>query len=402
MKIHEYQARQLLAEAGIPVPSGTMVTTVDAANDAAKSLFDAGATLLVVKAQVHAGGRGKAGFVKLCKTQSEVDEAAIFMLGTKMVSVQTGPDGLDVTKVLVADGVDIDKEYYLAITTDRASGANALIASSEGGVEIETVAHENPEAIKTTIIDPLNGMQDEQATSMAISLGFTASQIPQAANIIMKLSKLVEETDASLAEINPLIVTPASEEFPDGQVIAIDAKFNFDDNALFRHKNLQEMFDPTEENASELRAAEHGLNFIALDGNIGCLVNGAGLAMATMDIIKLHGGSPANFLDVGGTATLETVTEAFKIILSDEKVEGVLVNIFGGIMQCDVIAEAIVTAAKEVGFTVPLVVRLEGTNVEAARSILTAAQSELPTMLTATNLEDAASKVALAVAATCA
>jgi|TARA_B100000959_G_scaffold232455_1_gene249372 succinyl-CoA synthetase beta subunit len=402
MKIHEYQARQLLADAGIPVPSGTMVTSINAANDAAKSLFDAGATLLVVKAQVHAGGRGKAGFVTLCRTPEEVDDAASFMFSNKMVSVQTGPEGLDVTKVLIADGVDIDKEYYLAITTDRGNGTNTLIASSEGGVEIETVAHENPDAIKTVSICPLAGLEPYQARQLAFDLGFVGKQVSQVTNIMVKMAKLVQETDASLAEINPLIVTPSSEDFPDGQVLAIDAKFNFDDNALFRHANLREMFDPSEENEAELRASEHGLNFIALDGNIGCLVNGAGLAMATMDIIKLHGGSPANFLDVGGAATLETVTEAFKIILSDDKVEGVLVNIFGGIMQCDVIAEAIVSAAKEVGFTVPLVVRLEGTNVDRAREILVAAQPELPTMQTATDLEDAASKVAIAVSATCA
>ena len=402
MKIHEYQARQLLADAGIPVPSGTMVTTVEAADNAAKSLFDAGASLLVVKAQVHAGGRGKAGFVKLCKTPEEVTEAATFMFGNKMVSVQTGPEGLEVSKVLIADGVAIASEYYLAITTDRASGANALIVSSEGGVEIETVAHETPDAIKTVRIDPLAGLQPYQAREMAFRVGFTGKQVAQATDIMLKLANVVEETDASLAEINPLIITPSSNEFPDGQVLAIDAKFDFDDNALFRHKNLQGMFDPSEENAIELEAAKFDLSFIALDGNIGCLVNGAGLAMATMDIIKIHGGSPANFLDVGGAATLETVTEAFKIILSDEKVEGVLVNIFGGIMRCDVIAEAIVAAAKEVSFTVPLVVRLEGTNVDAAREILVVAQQKLPTMQTATDLEDAAAKVAAAVATSCA
>ena len=402
MKIHEYQARQLLAEAGIPVPSGTMVTSVEQADAASKKLFDAGASLRVVKAQVHAGGRGKAGFVKLCRTPDEVHEAATFMFNNKMVSVQTDPSGLKVTKVLIADGVDIDKEYYLAITTDRESEANTLIASSEGGVEIETVAHEHPDAIKTLRIDPLTGLQTDQVTKIVKELGFIGTQVDQATDIILKLSTLVKETDASLAEINPLIVTPGTSEHPDGIVMAIDAKFNFDDNALFRHPEIREMFDPTEENPAELSAAEHDLNFIALDGNIGCLVNGAGLAMATMDIIKLHGGSPANFLDVGGSASLEAVTEAFRIILSDEKVEGVLVNIFGGIMQCDVIAEAIVAAAKDVGFSVPLVVRLEGTNVDAARRILDAAKTELPTMQTATDLEDAAAKVATAVAATCA
>ena len=402
MKIHEYQARQLLANASIPVPVGTMVTSIDEANQAAASLLDAGATLLVVKAQVHAGGRGKAGFVKLCKTQDEVTEAATFMFGNPMISAQTGKEGLQVTKLLIADGVEIDRELYLAITTDRASGANALIASSEGGVDIETIAHEQPEAILTVRIDPLEGLQEAQALQISQDLGFSGDQVAQATSIMMKLADLVDETDASLAEINPLIVTPSTTDHPDGEVLAIDAKFNFDDNAMFRQAEIQAMFDPAEENPDEIRAQKHDLSFIALDGNIGCLVNGAGLAMATMDIIKLHGGSPANFLDVGGTATLETVTEAFRIILGDDKVEGVLVNIFGGIMQCDVIAEAIVAAAKEVRFTVPLVVRLEGTNVEAARIILDAAQSELPTMQTATDLEDAASKVASAVAAACA
>ena len=402
MKIHEYQARQLLANASIPVPAGMMVTSIEEAEQAAASLLDAGATFLVVKAQVHAGGRGKAGFVKLCKTKEEVTEAATFMFGNPMISAQTGKEGLKVTKLLVADGVEIDRELYLAITTDRASGANALIASSEGGVDIETIAHEQPEAILTVRIDPLDGLQEAQARELANKLDFSGNQVDQATSIMMKLASLVDETDASLAEINPLIVTPRTTDHPDGEVLAIDAKFNFDDNAMFRQADIQAMFDPAEENPDEIRAAKHELSFIALDGNIGCLVNGAGLAMATMDIIKLHGGSPANFLDVGGTATLETVTEAFRIILGDDKVEGVLVNIFGGIMQCDVIAEAIVAAAKEVQFTVPLVVRLEGTNVEAARTILEAAQSELPTMQTATDLEDAASKVASAVAAACA
>ena len=399
MKIHEYQARQLLANASIPVPAGTMVTSIDEANQAAASLLDDGATLLVVKAQVRAGGRGKAGFVKLCKNKDEVTEAATFMFGNPMISSQTEKEGLQVTKLLIADGVEIDRELYLAITTDRASGANALIASSEGGVDIETIAHEKPEAILTVRIDPLDGLQEAQALQMSQDLGFSGDQIAQATNIMMNLAGLVDETDASLAEINPLIVTPSTTDHPGGEVLAIDAKFNFDDNAMFRQAEIQAMFDPAEENPDEIRAAKHDLSFIALDGNIGCLVNGAGLAMATMDIIKLHGGSPANFLDVGGAATLETVTEAFRIILGDDKVEGVLVNIFGGIMQCDVIAEAIVAAAKEVRFTVPLVVRLEGTNVGAARIILDDAQSELPTMQTATDLEDAASKVALAVAA---
>ena len=378
-----------------------MVMSVEDATSTAQTLFNAGATLLVVKAQIHAGGRGKAGFVKLCRTLDEVTKAAEFMFNNPMVNVQTGPAGLVVTKVLIADGVDIDREYYLAITTDRANGTNALIASSEGGVDIETVAHENPAAIHTQQIDPLKGLQASQAEQMANVLGFVGEQVQQATDIMMKLSKLVQETDASLAEINPLILTPGSDEHQDGRVMAIDAKFNFDDNALFRHPDIKAMFDPAEENPLELKAAGFGLNFIALDGNIGCLVNGAGLAMATMDIIKLHGGSPANFLDVGGDATLKAVTEAFRIILADSKVEGVLVNIFGGIMQCDVIAEAIVSAAKEVGFSVPLVVRLEGTNVEAARAILKAAESDIPTMHTASDLEDAAQRVTAAVSAVC-
>ncbi len=401
MKIHEYQARHLLDEAGIPVPPGSMVTTVGEAEEAAETMFGGGATLLVVKAQVHAGGRGKAGFVTLCRSPQEVRDAAEFMLGNKMVSVQTGPEGLDVTRLLVAEGVDINKEYYLAITTDRSRGCNTLIASAEGGVEIETVAHDRPEAIMTAEIDPLDGLQRSQAIEIATALGFAGDQIEQAADIMMKLSSLVTRTDASLAEINPLILTPACDQHRNGRVMAIDAKFNFDDNALFRQPELRDMFDPAEEDPAELKAREFDLNFIALDGNIGCLVNGAGLAMATMDIIKLHGGDPANFLDVGGTATLETVTEAFQIILADKKVRGVLVNIFGGIMRCDVIAEAIVAAAKEVGFDVPLVVRLEGTNVEEARRILEAARRDIPTMQSAGDLEDAASRVAAAAGAAC-
>jgi succinyl-CoA synthetase beta subunit len=304
-----------------------------------------------------------------------------------------------VTKLLVAAGVDIEKEYYLAVTTDRATRTDVLIASSEGGVEIETVAHENPDAIVKEWLDPIQGLQAFQARRMAFKLGFQGKQVGQAVKIMMALAKLYRAKDATLAEINPLIVTPASEAHPDGQVLAIDAKFNFDDNALFRHKDIADLFDPTEENQSELRAKEHDLSYIALDGNIGCLVNGAGLAMSTMDIIKLHGGEPANFLDVGGSASEEAVTEAFRIILSDAKVKGVLVNIFGGIMQCDIIAKAIVNAAKEVGFQVPLVVRLEGTNVEQARQIIEAGKADIPTLQTAGDLTDAAEKVTAAVAA---
>jgi succinyl-CoA synthetase beta subunit len=397
MKIHEYQARQLLADAGIPVPPGKMVQSVPDAAAEAKRLFDGGAGIVVVKAQVHAGGRGKAGFVKVCKDAAEAEKAAAFMLSNRMVSPQTPPGGLEVGRLLVAAGVDIAKEYYLAIVTDRARRTNTLIASAEGGVEIEHVAATRPDAIVKVPLDPLAGLAAYQARDVAFRLGFRGKQVAQAAEVMMRLAGLFIAKDASLAEINPLVVTPATAAHPDGQVIAIDAKFNFDDNALFRHPDLRAMFDPSEEDPAEMKAREFELNYVALDGNIGCLVNGAGLAMSTMDIIKLHGGDPANFLDVGGGASEQAVTEAFRIILADAKVKGVLVNIFGGIMQCDRIARAIVAAAKTVGFKVPLVVRLEGTNVAEARMILDAARGELPTMQSATDLTDAARKVCAAV-----
>ncbi|MBG81272.1 MAG: ADP-forming succinate--CoA ligase subunit beta [Phycisphaerae bacterium] len=399
MKIHEYQARQLLADAGIAVPEGHVAETVEQAVDTARAIFDEGASQVVVKAQVHAGGRGKAGFVKVVDSIDSVKEAATFMLTNKMVSVQTGPEGLEVSRLLVAAAVDIDRELYLAITTDRSKRTNTLIASAEGGVDIETTAHERPDAIIKMPSHPVDGLQPWQARQIAFDLGLKGKQISQAVKIMLNLSKLQVSSDASLVEINPLIITPPTEEHPDGQVMAIDAKFDFDDNAIYRQKKIQAFYDPTEEDPEELRASKAGLNFVALDGNIGCLVNGAGLAMSTMDIIKLHGGDPANFLDVGGDASLEAITEAFRIILGEEKVQGVLVNIFGGIMQCDRVASAIVSAAKEVGFTVPLVVRLEGTNVEAARDILQQAQGELPTMQTADDLGDAARKVTAAVTA---
>jgi len=397
MKVHEYQARDLLGDAGIPVPPGRMVESVDEAEAAAKEILGDGATLLVIKAQVHAGGRGKAGFVKLVKTAEEARSAAEFMLSNRMVSPQTGAEGLEVKRLLVAAAVDIEKEYYLAITVDRANNTNTLIASSEGGVEIEKVAEENPEAIHKERLHPLLGLQPYQAREVAFKLGFHGKQVSQAVKIMLRLAKLFLDSDASLAEINPLIVTPTTNDHPDGQVLAIDAKFNFDDSALFRQKRIADMFDPSEEDPSEMRARKFDLSYVALDGNIGCLVNGAGLAMSTMDIIKLHGGEPANFLDVGGGATEEAVTEAFRIILSDEAVQGVLVNIFGGIMQCDKIARAIVSSAKEVGFEVPLVVRLEGTNVAEAREILEEAKSDIPTMQSAKDLADAAEKVTAAV-----
>jgi len=398
MKIHEYQARELLADAGVPVPAGQLLESIEAAATTYKEVTkEAGADLAVIKAQVHAGGRGKAGFVKLVKSPEEATEAARFMLSNRMVSPQTGAEGLEVKKLLAAAGVDIAKEYYLAITTDRATRRNVLLASSEGGVEIEQVAASNPGAIKKVFLHPLMGLQAHEARRVAFELGFTGKQVGQAVKIMLNLVKLFEAKDCTIAEINPLVVTPPSDDYPDGQVLAIDAKFNFDDNATFRHKDIQALFDPSEENESELRASRFGLSYIALDGNIGCLVNGAGLAMATMDTIKLHGGEPANFLDVGGSASEEAVTEAFRIILSDKSVKGILVNIFGGIMDCAVIAQGIVNAAKEMGFDIPLVVRLEGTNVEAGREILEAAASELPTLQAATDLGDGAKKVCAAV-----
>jgi succinyl-CoA synthetase beta subunit len=335
--------------------------------------------------------------VKLVHSETEASEAARFMLSNRMVSPQTGAEGLEVKKLLVAAGVEIEKEYYLAITTDRATRRNVLIASAEGGVEIEQVAAERPEAIIKEPIHPLMGLQGYQARRVAFALGMKGKQVGQAAKIMLQLASLYLQKDCALAEINPLIVTPATDDAPDGRVLAIDAKFNFDDNAMFRQGAIAELGDPSEENQNELRASRMGLNYIQLEGDIGCLVNGAGLAMSTMDIIKHEGGTPANFLDVGGSASEEAVTEAFRIILSDKAVKGVLVNIFGGIMRCDVIAQAVANAAKEVGFSVPLVVRLEGTNVEEGRKILESAQASIPTMQGAGDLGDAAKRIVAAV-----
>ena len=398
MKVHEYQARQLLHDAGIAVPPGAMVETADDAAREAKRIFDSGAGLAVVKAQVHAGGRGKAGFVKLVKDAASATDAAKFMLSNRMKSPQTPPEGLEVKRLLVAEAVDIANEFYVAILVDRARRTNTLIASAEGGVEIEKTAEERPDAIITMPAHPTLGLQPWQAREVAFRLGFQGKAVGQVVDLMLRLDRLFRASDASLAEINPLVLTPPCEGFPDGRVMAVDAKFSFDDNALFRQKAIASLFDPAEENPLELKAREFGLSYIALDGSIGCLVNGAGLAMATMDIIKLHGGEPANFLDVGGSASEAAVTEAFRIILADPKVKGVLVNIFGGIMQCDVIARAIVSAAKTVGFKVPLTVRLEGTNVAAARRILEDARSEIPTMQPAGDLADAAKRICAAVA----
>ncbi|MBI1824934.1 MAG: ADP-forming succinate--CoA ligase subunit beta [Planctomycetes bacterium] len=387
MKVHEYQARQLLADAGVPVPKSQVVESVDAA---IKAYSEIGGQA-VVKAQVFAGGRGKAGFVKLVNSADEARKAADFMLKNRMVSPQTGAAGIAVKKLLIAAAVDIESEYYAAVVLDRAKRVPVVMVSREGGVEIEVVAHRNPDAIIKRWLHPTLGLLDFQCNQLVAALGFTdKEQMKSADAIIRGLVDVFYKYDCSLAEINPLVRTKS------GQVMAIDAKMNFDDNAIFRHKVLQEMFDPTEENPMELRAKEHNLSYIALDGNIGCLVNGAGLAMATMDIIKLHGGEPANFLDVGGSVTKDGAIEAFRIILSDNKVRGILVNIFGGIAKCDTIAEALIAAAKEIGFKVPVVVRLEGTNVDRARQLLK--EAALPVLIPAADLTDAAKKVCAKVA----
>ena len=387
MKVHEYQARQLLAEAGVPVPASQVVENLEQATSA----YNAIGGKVVVKAQVFAGGRGKAGFVKLCDSAEQVRDAAKFMLTNRMVSPQTGPQGIAVKKLLIAAAVDIDTEYYAAVVVDRAKRCPVVMVSREGGVEIEEVAHRNPGAIVKRWLHPHLGLTGFQCAQLASALGLKdKEQLAAAKKVLRGLVDVFYKYDCSLAEINPLVRTKS------GQILAIDAKMNFDDNAIFRHKRLQEMFDPSEENPMELRAHEHNLSYIALDGNIGCLVNGAGLAMATMDIIKLHGGMPANFLDVGGSVSKEGAVEAFRIILADPNVKGVLVNIFGGIAKCDTIAEALVAAAKEVGFKVPVVVRLEGTNVERARKILQ--DASIPQLIPAADLTDAAKKVCAKVA----
>ncbi len=389
MKIHEYQARQILADHGIPVPPSEVVRSPEAAAEAFKKMQT---DICVVKAQVYAGGRGKAGFVKLVKSADEAREAAKFMLTHRMISNQTGPEGVPVSILLVAPGVEIANEYYLGITIDRARGAATMIASAEGGVEIEEVAKKSPEKVFKEPLHPLLGLQPFQARDLAYKLGFKDKLASEAAKLMLNLSKAFIKMDASLAEINPLVVTK------EGKLLAIDAKFNLDDNATFRHPDLAALVDESQERPLDVRAQKASLNYIALDGNIGCLVNGAGLAMATMDIIKLHGAEPANFLDVGGSVTADGAIEAFRIILSDPNVKGILVNIFGGIAKCDLIAEALVQAGQELAFKIPVVVRLEGTNVEKARKILADAQAQMPTLQTATDLTDAAKKVVAAVA----
>jgi len=385
MNIHEYQAKELLAKFGVAVPRGHVAYTPAEAAAAARQL---GGAVWVVKAQIHAGGRGKAGGVKLVRAEAEAAEAARGMLGKKLVTHQTGPAGREVKRVYVEEGCDIGRELYLGVLIDRDTGRITLIASTEGGVEIEEVAEKSPEKILKVAIDPATGIQPYHARDIAFGLGLEGALVGTAVKFVTALYRAFSELDASVAEINPLVVTGA------GELVALDAKLGFDDNALFRHPDIEALRDEDEEDPTELEAGRHGLNYIKLDGNIGCMVNGAGLAMATMDIIKLHGGSPANFLDVGGGATRERVSTAFKLILSDPNVEGILVNIFGGIMRCDVIAEGVVAAAREVNLHVPLVVRLEGTNVDLGKKILQ--RSGLP-ILTAENLGDAAQKVVQAV-----
>ena len=385
MNIHEYQAKALLAKYGVAVPRGGVAYTADEAVEVARGL---GGPVYVVKAQIHAGGRGKGGGVKVVKSTDEVRESATKMLGMTLVTHQTGPAGKEVKRVYVEEGCDIKRELYLGILVDRVTSRITVMASTEGGMEIEEVAAKHPEKILKVAIDPVAGMQAYHARQIAFGLGLAGPQVGSCVRFLTAMYKAFVGLDASIVEINPLVVTGK------GDVIALDAKMNFDDNALFRHKDVEELRDADEEDPAELEAHKHELNYIKLDGQIGCMVNGAGLAMATMDIIKLYGSAPANFLDVGGGATKERVSAAFKIILSDKNVEGILINIFGGIMRCDVIAEGVVAAARELSLNVPLVVRLEGTNVDLGKKILS--QSGLK-ILSADNLADAAEKVVKAV-----
>ncbi|MCB0378807.1 MAG: ADP-forming succinate--CoA ligase subunit beta [Bdellovibrionales bacterium] len=385
MNIHEYQAKEIFRKYKLKVLNGKVANTADEAVAAAKEL---GGDLWVVKAQIHAGGRGKGGGVKIAKTLDEVKSLANDMIGMTLVTHQTGPEGKEVHKVYIEQGCNIDKEYYCAVFLDRASSKVSIMASSEGGVNIEEVAEKTPDKIHTLTIDPAFGMQDFEARNLAFKLGFEGKQALKAATYFKGLYEIYMKEDCAMVEINPLVTTK------EGDVMALDAKMNFDSNALYRHPDIMELRDITEEDPAEVEASKYNLAFIKLDGNIGCLVNGAGLAMATMDIIKLHGSEPANFLDVGGGATKENVIAAFKIILKDPNVKGILVNIFGGIMKCDVIAEGIIAAVKEVGLSVPLVVRLQGTNVDLGKKIL--GESDL-NVTPADTLTDAAEKIVAAV-----
>jgi len=393
MNIHEYQAKELLQKFDVATTRGRVASTLDEAEQIARELGD---VEIVVKAQIHAGGRGKGTFtnafkggVHVRKTPAEVRDVAAKMLGQILVTHQTGPDGRTVNKVLVAESADIAREIYFAVLLDRAAAAPVIVASTEGGVEIETVAAKSPEKIIREPIDPLAGLQPFQTRKLAKQLGFESSQLKNASKLFGGLYRTFVAYDCSMVEVNPLVVTT------DGDVLALDAKFNFDDNALYRHPEIAAMRDVAEEDPREVEASKHGLNYIGLDGNIACLVNGAGLAMATMDITKFYGGEPANFLDVGGGATEEQVTEAFKILIADRKVKAILVNIFGGIMKCDIIAQGIINAAKTLKLSVPLVVRLEGTNVEAGKKLI--ADSGLA-VIAADDLADAAQKAVKAAA----
>jgi succinyl-CoA synthetase beta subunit len=381
MKIHEYQGKEIFRKFGVPTPRGFPAFSVEEAVDAAKKL---GGSVWVVKAQIHAGGRGKGGGVKLARSLDEVRETAKRILGMQLKTPQTGPEGQKVRRLLIEEGADIREELYVGMVVDRGTQKVVLMASSEGGMDIEEVAASTPEKIHKVSIDPAQGLTDADADEIALAIGIPQSALTQGRALFKALYKCFDQTDASLLEVNPLILTGTN------QVLALDSKINFDDNALFRHPELAQLRDVDEEEPAEIEASKHELNYVQLDGDIGCLVNGAGLAMATMDIIKFYGGSPANFLDVGGGATTEKVTEAFKIMLRSPSLKAILVNIFGGIMRCDVIAQALVEASKAVRLKVPLVVRLEGTNVEEGKKIL--ADSKLP-IISAKNMADAAEKV---------
>ncbi|MES9833556.1 MAG: ADP-forming succinate--CoA ligase subunit beta [Candidatus Thiodiazotropha sp. LLP2] len=386
MNLHEYQAKSLFASYGIPVPQGQAVSSPSEARTAAQEL---GGKLWVIKAQAHTGGRGKAGGVQLARSLDEVEQMAGEILGMTLVTNQTGPEGLPVNSVLVEEGSDIDRELYLGALLDRSCSRIAFMASAAGGMNIEEVAATTPEKILTTVINPSTGMLPYQCRKLAFGLGLTGDQIKQFSKIMMALYQLYVEKDISLIEVNPLIITT------DGKLMALDAKINLDSNALYRHQELVALRDISQEDEKEAAAAKHDLNYITLDGNIGCMVNGAGLAMATMDMVKLHGGAPANFLDVGGGTTAERVTEAFKLILSDDQVKTVLVNIFGGIVRCDLIAEGIITAARSIGVPVPVVVRLEGTNATQGLEMLASSGLDF---ITANDFTEAAKKAVSAAA----
>lgn len=388
MKLHEYQGKEILASYGVATQGGYVASSVDEAVEAARKMQEEdGASLFVVKAQIHAGGRGKGGGVKLAKSIEEVGEKADAILGMMLKTHQTGPEGQKVRKVLIADAVDIAKEFYLGVTLDRQKSMNVIMASTEGGVEIETVAEESPEKILKEWVDPDIGLRPFQASRLAFALGFEGAAYKSAVKFIMALYRAFEGTDSSIAEINPLVLTES------GEVIAVDAKIDLDGNALFRHKDLADLRDIHEEDPLEVESSEHGLNYVKLDGNVGCMVNGAGLAMATMDIIKLAGGEPANFLDVGGGATAGTVEAGFRIILKDPNVKAILVNIFGGIVRCDRVANGVVEAANNVDITVPLIVRLQGTNAAEGKAILDESGLEVETAIL---FKEAADKVASA------